>query len=242
MDKLASLFYKSFFQLDLLGKVVPAAIFIFSLLLLNSKLRDSAYCLVRAEIKGGFLGSAGFSVFGALLLFGILWIIGFGIQMTGEFPKILAAYPNPRDSDSEKYFWVRKAWFSEVEIKEEQTQSGQPSPGSSGQRITDKDIQGRERFVVIKEACGNTALAIFLALALALVAGLLEVLCYKLGFEYKLEVIIPLMLFGAIQLYSHQVHRERQACQEIAVLERVGKNSDEIEKMKKNSRCFPGYK
>jgi hypothetical protein len=123
---------------DLFGKVVPGSILLLAcapLLGLTGSLSEALKSLQEMTIWGW------------LLLYGFAWITGFAIQSFGESPLLITKRGSlirlfPRDI-KEKDFYKKLDAFRE--------------------NATGHQLQQLERFAVIKEACGNSYVAVLIS-------------------------------------------------------------------------------
>lgn len=208
MNELAQILYQKFFLRDLLGKIVPGAVFVGVLLWLFYPLPVADTQQASQPYLLDFL----LTNFGTTLLaFGALWVLGFAVQTLSEFPFIrpilFASWPRPWDKNSSGFHTERLALFVA------DRQSTDPTATAS-QGITPDHMAQRERFVVIKEACGNTAFGIAL--------GIAAYWAYSIGFAWpqppcRFSLII-LSSCSLVLWVAHVIHRRRQAAYELRAL------------------------
>ena len=126
-----------------------------------------------------------------LFAYGICWIAGFAVQALGEATGAVQAFP----------------------ADETEEQGRERGVAFNASQLTQRDKSQDERFVVIKEATGNVAVAICLAIVVASAV---------LGFpEWRLYLYVIVAMSGVVALYWFQlVHRRRQREHELKVLAR----------------------
>jgi len=129
-------FYERLVLRDFFGKIIPG------LMLLSV-----IYLCLPAQLnnvpKLDFIQNI--SSLGWLAISGLAWLLTFSVQSFGESAgkkKLIIYYPTDVFSDDEKYFEFNIK-FNEVALKDEKSQC--------------------ERFVVIKEACGNGYVTILIS-------------------------------------------------------------------------------
>ncbi len=187
MKELGSLFdafYSHFILRDVFGKIVPGATLLVALYLAIVQPSPSPTDAIR------LLTQARIPTF--VLLGAAGWITAFGLQRLGEFVKFLRYYGN----------WIQndKSWYAEL-IRFAQV----ASPG-------EKAIF--ERFVVIKEMCGNAAVSLVLSSVLLLCP-------WHSGRDANIPVAI---LIGGVSLgFMHRVHVKRNTWWLESVLEFRGR-------------------
>jgi hypothetical protein len=131
-------------------------------------------------------------VFGA---FGFAWVVGLAIQSFGEWTGLVRYYPmefaQKFDAPAAKSFYEL---LQECAKKES------------------KDRQHLERLAVIKEACGNGAVALGMATAVVivgqLVAGLAHASSYWRNPDARIGVFAGIVLMGLGALFLWRMHRE----------------------------------
>ncbi len=155
MEQLKGLFdafYDRLVLRDFFGKIIPG------LMLLSA-----IYICLPATIENTpkLFFVQGISNLGWLAIAGLAWLLSFSVQSFGESVGQSIPYPKNAFSSEGKYFDF-KIRFDEVALPGEKTQ--------------------RERYVVIREACGNGYLAIFISLVL---------LAMHLGTVYMRSKVVP---------------------------------------------------
>ncbi len=168
MKELESLFealYNRFILRDLFGKIVPGLILLVALYV----------ALVRPDTSpaGVITLLTSLSVPMWIVLGSIGWITAFGVQWLGERIKILRYYGDWIPND--------KSWYEKVVRF---TQVASPA---------EKDLF--ERFVVIKETCGNTAMSLVLS-------ALVLFIPWHNGDTIRLPVVI--LLGGVVLGFMHR--------------------------------------
>jgi hypothetical protein len=138
------------------------------------------------------------SSLGWIAISGLAWLLTFSVQSFGESigvkKKLIIYYPKDKFSDDEKFFEF-KIKFNEVAFQDEKSQN--------------------ERFVVIKEACGNGYVTILISGVLVILYLLAE---YMQSKEELLKTILkdnwPMLLFTVFVLFylqrMHYIHVDRQ--------------------------------
>ena len=205
--------YERLILRDFLAKIIPGGIVIFCLL--APHLADSAY----------MIPSLNLGIW--LMLFGAAWILGIAVQAIGEFAGIIKYYPDALDY----YDWRAIAEYldssgeyptaskEEERIKKRVGQYWFDFSREFESHATAREQQQKERLVVIKEACGNTSVAIWIGV----IAFLLII---ATGYDYELDdfkaswwVGFFLMLFLSFFLLAmHRIHVKRQFLYMIQVL------------------------
>ena len=195
MEQLATLFdafYSRFVLRDLLAKIAPGAIFLIAL---------SAIVTDSAESIADHLANLSFWAW--IILISVSWITGIAIQGIGEKLHLIIYYPEWKDPDKKEKL-DRGAWYKmDIEFSEKASES---------------EKQQVERFVVIKEACGNAYIALSISVILLTLNGLINLLlCRNDLYLWLREVILPLSPVIAITLtfifflrYMHYEHVQRQ--------------------------------
>lgn len=214
MEGLPQLFsdlYNKFLLRDFVGKIVPGGVLLFSL--------ASMYCRpVRVAL---YLKRA--SVVQVAFVTGFIWILTLGMQSLSEYGGLWSYFPQisqgaaPEDQYCEKL--VDK---SEVEFCKRAMRVAIFMRGAS----ESEQIQ-YERYVAIKEACGN----LFAALILSLPAWLVSYLLYR---KPSLKGLLPFrtavmsvtgaaLLFGVARMHIQHVGRQWMHADGVAGLhERLG--------------------
>jgi len=126
-----------------------------------------------------------------LFAYGICWIVGFSVQAIGEASGVVRAFPGDEAED----------------------QGRKRGVAFNASHLTQRDKAQHERFVVIKEATGNVAVAICLA---GIVSASLHVVP-----EWRLFLYVTFIIVVVIALHWFQkVHQRRQRDHELNILAR----------------------
>jgi hypothetical protein len=183
MAELFDAFYSKMILRDFFGKIVPWLIV----------LSTVAVCIWWEEISLSdltkILGSV--SVLGWLTVFGAAWITGISIQCFGEsFPprcpkKRLLGYFPAEIPNSKAFF---ESWVNFRDI-------------ASPQVLVDA-----ERFVVIKEVCGNASVSLAISLSFVIVYILLHYLHYRMVAREWRTIIPILFLWISLIHYLRKMH------------------------------------
>lgn len=130
-------FYNNFLLRDLFAKIVPGSVVLITAVFQNPI--GVGVVDIGKEIRWPVI----------LIVAGVAWIVGFAIQQIGEWCHIIRHHPPKDCDDSKDYDNSKKRYEKRVEFK----------------RIAiPSESQQVERYAIIKEATGNGATAIFLAL------------------------------------------------------------------------------
>jgi uncharacterized membrane protein YbhN (UPF0104 family) len=133
-------FYDRLLLRDVAGKVVPGCILILTLV-------ASAFGFEAALTH---LPKVGFTLW--VVLFGLAWLVGFALQYVGESFRLLRTHP--RDTDA-KHSGESAAWNDR--------RSFYPWFAEFCTHATPEQKMSAERINVIREACGNAAVSLFLS-------------------------------------------------------------------------------
>lgn len=180
-------FYDRLVLRDFFGKIIPG------LMLLSA----IYFCLpsqLNNVPKLAYIQSI--SSLGWLAISGLAWLLTFSVQSFGESigrKKLIIYYPTDIFSNDEEYFEF-KIKFNEVALKDEKSQS--------------------ERFVVIKEACGNGYVTIVISWLLITLYLVAEYIQSKEEVYKTLKDNWPIFLFTIFVFYylrrMHYIHVDRQ--------------------------------
>ncbi len=167
-DSMFEALYNRLILRDLFGKMVPGAIALATLL--HPYVTDLP---IQAASLDSWLG---FLVVG--LIAGASWLTGFAVQAFGEHSGLLRYFPKALD----KVRW-RKVKFADLDGNEIAVADASTTVEQRYQEFIDDygraakqpaQVQQVERFVVIKEACGNGYLALSLGISLLTVRWLVD--------------------------------------------------------------------
>jgi len=106
----------------------------------------------------------------SIILLGILWITGIAVQGLGEILVWIRYFP--KDIDNRTFQEIRLEFLK---------------------RASDGQKQENERIIVIKEACGNTYVAIVIALFLFFLGGVIRISLHYPIFVKQNALYIPLL-------------------------------------------------
>lgn len=225
MSDLAQMLYQKFFLHDFLGKIAPAVLFVVTLAwLFRGRISVPAW---------SWLADRSSKVTTAFLGFGVLWLLGFAFETMSQWPiRAAAPYPEPSGYLSERFYLLRLALFA---------------PGSGVVRnadhpITVEQVIQRERFVAIKEATGNSACAIVVAVGLFWCFWLLGRFSL-VGIDrwWALADSVGLLLLVVLLAKTQYEYRTTQAAYEISVLANAGLPDDASEEMWRNAKLDATY-
>lgn len=161
--------YSRFILRDFFAKIVPGFTLLAALFA----------CLTSPVAALNYLKEMSF--FGAVLTFGVSWIIGIAIQGFGEKWGLIRYFP--KDQDNKKYLTDSVEFVKESSSREKQQ---------------------RERFIVIKEACGNSYLSIAISLLLLIVSFLWSLrFCFA---KKVLPIFTGLLVIVGIIYYLRKMH------------------------------------
>ena len=145
-------FYSKLILRDLCGKVVPGSILLLA--------------LISSFIKQGHLDLTSLPLAVWILGFGFAWITGFAVQALGEKTGLIRYYPRILNHKAWTIVAREQLSASELSKKGGSEDEGQKNWMEFYYKFSsiadDGAIQQRERLVVIKEACGNTFVALLL--------------------------------------------------------------------------------
>ena len=146
MENLRGLFdalYDRLVLRDFFGKIVPGLVLLSTIY----------FCFARWQKVPSSIGCIeNIPSFAWLAIFGLAWMLTFSVQAFGEscgktYKRQLIHYYPPEEFDNDKKFLEFKGKFNEVAYPDEKRQM--------------------ERFVVIKEACGNGYVTILISFLLS---------------------------------------------------------------------------
>lgn len=196
MGDFASILYKQFFLRDFLGKICPGAIVMAGVLLLLDATREPFLEFVYCQCADRFVFILFFLAF--------LWFLGMGAQLFGEAIRFISPYPSPWrfKQRNANYYRKRLIFFT------------------SDMRTTAGQRDQRERYVVIKEACGNMATSLLITAGAIPVFSLLgEEIMRKSDISRLSFLCLATLLFALLFRGGHLLHHNRQAHFEIDIYE-----------------------
>ena len=203
-----SSFYSKFVLRDLCGKVVPGSIVLFALV--SSVVWQEPTAVFDIPVAGW------------VIIYGLAWIAGFAVQALGEKTGGIRYYPKILE---------RKAWEDLLPVDLSSIEMSKPGGNKDfGQRnwlgfyncfhgiASDAATQQRERFVVIKEGCGNSFMAL-------IVLEIMIVLDVVLRWEMSWDTLRPHLASGVLLcvltyflFVMHRLHVNRQFLHMLTVL------------------------
>ncbi|MBC8527387.1 MAG: hypothetical protein H8D22_11150 [Candidatus Cloacimonetes bacterium] len=204
MNGFAKTLYEKFFMRDLVGKIVPGAIIFLT-----------AYTII--------INSSDIIVFSfpkylnllvGVILFASFLILGLCVQMFGELLGLHSAHPRP----------LRILFFKTKLGKKSRELFDDRNEKIEQEKISDYAKDRRERFVVLKEGSGNTAVALFISFL---------VFITKFSFKTNWRFYIIILILSILCYWAHVVHRTRQAYYEIKVLKLKGHKDYDEESIEK---------
>lgn len=214
-------FYERFILRDFFGKIIPGFIILSAI---GGSLTSQKEVL-------NVLGDISFG--GWLIAIGFAWILGFAVQGFGDITRWIIYYPQPEDRIPRPIRWIARREIRDVQrgrvfrsdrewydFNNDFSRNIRNRPEATSVR------QQVERFVVIKEACGNSYVAISLSLSIVVLYAIIMSLVrlYKFGsiFEHislfdRIDMVLGygltvLVAFGAMVFLGkmHFVHVRRQ--------------------------------
>lgn len=196
-------FYDQFIMRDIVAKVLPGTLFLSTIFLLLSN-----------SVKYFYLDLNQIPSWTWVMFITFSWIVGFAIQGIAEKMKMIRYYPKWEDEEKTKKL-TEKEWYG-IYIDFQNN-------------VQDKTIkQTLERFIVIKEACGNVYSALFFSIILFVSYLGLEEKIFKNNFFNMLkENVFPFfifLIFITITLslwYMHKIHVKRQYNLVVKYLEKI---------------------
>jgi hypothetical protein len=221
---LAEALYSRFLLRDVFGKIVPGTLLLLSLV--------HPYFPMWSGLK-----EWPWPVW--LFLIGLSWLLGFAVQAFGEKTHIIRHYPKV----------LEKIGWREIRAHDPQLMdlNGKRIPGEyqilHGEKnwadfchdfneVASKDFtlpERVERFIVIKEACGNGFVAMILGLSKVLVYLTIKssVICYLSEIRQDLQMLKHIGLLALVGLvvvalfFMHRIHVSREFCYMITALWRL---------------------
>jgi len=191
ISALARVLYDDFFKRDLLGKIGPGSL------------------AAAAVLETCHLDISQFQIlkdwpwFSLVVLLPTLYVLGLGLQIAGELIGVHSASPRPRYF---LYFRTKGKWRKTNDDFDKRLQLIKNL--ARDKWLPDASKQ-RERFVVLKEASGNMAIATIIVFVCLLKS--------QLVWWAILSGIIAVVLYS-----SHILHAKRQAIFEVNTLKDIG--------------------
>jgi hypothetical protein len=215
-------FYSDFILRDLLSFVTPGAIvtgaFIFMMSGFFSTFIPIQYSdLIPLIVSGGILWRIfQMPIYVWILLFGLFYIIGIGVQHLGE-RTTLTQFPPKRyeNKNSEYSFGIGdKDKITDSQYYEKFRLPFIQKTKDTDYKKFETERKYHERFIVLMQTSGNSGIAFFVAAILIFVGFIID----QFSQQFFLLLVGGLLIISVILILSFQTHRKRLLDWEVEVI------------------------